>query len=150
MNVGKMLCVRGREDWREWLEANSNTEKEIWLIYSAKNSGKPLIQYNDAVKEALSFGWIDSAVRRFDKHSSDQRFSPINPDSKYSQANKERLNWLVKEGRLHPSLREPVEKIISTEFVFPPDILQAIKGTGRHGKTIKILACLSENTHCLY
>ena len=128
MDIGKTLYVSDRKHWREWLEANFNTEKEIWLIYPAKGSGKPRIPYNDAVEEALSFGWIDSTVKRNNDHSSAQRFSPRNPTSEYSQPNKERLKWLVKEGKLHPSMKESVEKVLRTEFVFPPDILQAIKG----------------------
>ncbi len=128
MHIGKTLYVSDRKPWREWLEANFKTEKEIWLIYPAKDSGKPRIQYNDAVEEALAFGWIDSTVKRNDDHSSAQRFSPRNPASEYSQSNKERLKRLVKEGRLHPSMKESVEKVLRTEFVFPPDILKAIKG----------------------
>jgi len=127
MDIGNTLYVRDRTDWRKWLEANFNTEKEIWLIYPTKGSGKPRIQYNDAVEEALSFGWIDSTVKRIDENSSAQRFSPRNPDSEYSQANKERLKWLVKEGRIHPSIQESVEKALKPEFVFPSDILRAIK-----------------------
>jgi uncharacterized protein YdeI (YjbR/CyaY-like superfamily) len=127
MDIGKTLYISDRKDWHEWLEANFNTEKGIWLIYPAKASGKPRIQYNDAVEEALSFGWIDSTVKRNDDHSSAQRFSPRNPASEYSQANKERLRWLFKEGRLHPSMKESVEKVLRTEFVFPLDILKAIR-----------------------
>ena len=127
MDIGKTIYVRDRKEWRKWLEANFDKEKEVWLIYPSRASGKPRIIYNDAVEEALAFGWIDSTVKRVDEHSSAQRFSPRNPDSEYSQANKERLKWLVKEGRLHPSLREAIDKVLKTEFVFPGDILQAIK-----------------------
>ena len=127
MDITKTLYIKDRKDWREWLAANFNKEKEIWLIYPAKDSGNPRISYNDAVEEALSFGWIDSTVKRNDDHSSAQRFSPRNPDSDYSQSNKERLKWLVKVGKIHPSMRESVETILKEEFVFPTDILNAIK-----------------------
>ena len=127
MEIGKTLYVSDRKDWREWLEANFNKEEEIWLIYPARDSGKSRIQYNDAVEEALSFGWIDSIVKRIDDHSSAQRFSPRNPNSEYSQSNKERLRWLVKEGKIHLSMKESVEKVLRPEFVFPPDILEAIR-----------------------
>jgi uncharacterized protein YdeI (YjbR/CyaY-like superfamily) len=127
MDVGKTIYVKDRKEWREWLAANFDTEKEIWLIYPAKDSGKTRIEYNDAVEEALSFGWIDSTIKHFDEYSSVQRFSPRNPNSKYSQANQERLKWLVREGKLHPSIRESVEKILRKEFVFPQDIVNAIK-----------------------
>ena len=76
MEIGKLLHVSDRESWRQWLENNFKTEKEIWLVFPDKASGKPRIQYNDAVEEALSFGWIDSIVKRLDEHSSAQRFSP--------------------------------------------------------------------------
>jgi uncharacterized protein YdeI (YjbR/CyaY-like superfamily) len=127
MDIGKTLHVTNRKEWRQWLEANFDKEPEIWLILPAKNSGKARIQYNDAVEEALSFGWIDSTVKRNDDHSTAQRFSPRNPATGYSQANKERLTWLLKEGLLHPSMKKSVEKVLKTEFVFPPDILEAIK-----------------------
>jgi len=127
VEIGKTLYISDRKSWHKWLEANFNNEKEIWLIYPDKNTGKPRIQYNDAVEEALSFGWIDSTVKRNDEYSSAQRFSPRNLDSEYSQANKERLKRLIKEGRLHPSVIESAEKALRIEFVFPPDILKAIK-----------------------
>jgi uncharacterized protein YdeI (YjbR/CyaY-like superfamily) len=127
MDIGKTLYVKDKEDWRGWLEANFETEKEIWLIYPSKDSGKLRVEYNDAVEEALSFGWIDSIVKRIDEYSLAQRFSPRRPYSSYSQANKERLKWLVKEGKLHPSIKESVEKVLSTGFVFPPDIIREIK-----------------------
>ncbi|MFC1951663.1 YdeI family protein [Chloroflexota bacterium] len=127
MDIGKTLYVKDREDWRGWLEANFKTEKEIWLIYPSKDSGKLRVKYNDAVEEALSFGWIDSIVKRIDEYSLAQRFSPRRPYSNYSQANKERLKWLVKVGKLHPSIKESVEKVLSTGFVFPPDIIREIK-----------------------
>ena len=127
MKIGKTVYFPDRKSWREWLSANSKTEKEIWLIYPAKNSGKPRIEYNDAVEEALSFGWIDSTVKNIDKQASAQRFSPRKPNSGYSQSNKERLKWLVKNGKIHPSLLGQIEKALVAEFVFPPDILAAIK-----------------------
>jgi uncharacterized protein YdeI (YjbR/CyaY-like superfamily) len=127
MKIWKTLYVSNRKSWHEWLEANYHTEKEIWLIYPDKDSGRPRLQYNEAVEEALSFGWIDSTVKRYDAHSSAQRFSHRNPDSEYSQANKERLKALVAEGRLHPSMKESVEQVLREEFAFPADIVKAIK-----------------------
>jgi uncharacterized protein YdeI (YjbR/CyaY-like superfamily) len=127
MKIGKTLYLKDRKEWREWLAANFDKEKEIWLIYPGKDSGRPRIPYNDAVEEALAFGWIDSTAKRFDEHSSAQRFSPRNPRSGYSQANQERLKWLEKNGLIHPSVKESIEKVLKIEFVFPPDILKAIR-----------------------
>jgi uncharacterized protein YdeI (YjbR/CyaY-like superfamily) len=127
MDIGKTLYVTDRSEWHRWLEANFDKEKEIWLIYPTAKSGKPRILYNDAVEEALSFGWIDSIVKHLDENSSAQRFSPRNPRTRYSQSNKERLNLLTREHSVHASVRDSVRKALSEEFIFPPDILLAIK-----------------------
>lgn len=131
MDIGTTLYVADRKDWHKWLEANFNKQKEIWLIYPATESGKARIKYNDAVEEALSFGWIDSTVKRYDEHSSAQRFSPRNHDSEYSQSNKERLKWLLNEGMIHPSKKKSVSRALLTEYVFPTDILNTIKGNNK-------------------
>jgi uncharacterized protein YdeI (YjbR/CyaY-like superfamily) len=123
----KTLYVTNRADWREWLQNNFDKEKEIWLVYPAKSSGRPRIQYNEAVEEALSFGWIDSTVKSVGGDSSAQRFSPRRPDSSFSQSNKERIKWLYQKGMLHPATLDTAQKIIKENFVFPPDIIEEIK-----------------------
>lgn len=123
----KILHLAHRLEWRIWLEENFDKEKEIWLVFPKKSSGEPRIQYNDAVEEALCFGWIDSTVKALDEEKTIQRFSPRNPKSKYSQSNKERLKWLSKEKKLHPSIQDTAKDVLSEEFVFPADILNAIE-----------------------
>ena len=116
-----------RAEWREWLQDNHDKKKEVWFVFPLKASGENAISYNDAVEEALCFGWIDSTVKVLDDTHKIQKFSLRNPKSSYSQANKERLRRLSKEGMIHPTLKESVEKILSEEFVYPEDILEAIK-----------------------
>ena len=72
---------------------NFETSCEIWFVFPYKSSGKKGILYNDAVEEALCFDWIDSTTKPLDKDHKIQRFTPRNPKSTYSQANKERLKW---------------------------------------------------------
>ncbi|MCU0653022.1 MAG: YdeI/OmpD-associated family protein [Candidatus Pacebacteria bacterium] len=127
MKIGEILNITNREDWRKWLEKNHDKEKEVWLVYHNKKSGRGRIGYNEAVEEALAFGWIDSTVKKLDENSTAQRFTPRNPKSGYSQANIERLRWLVKEGRVIFSVRATVAPILAKEFVFPPDIMERIK-----------------------
>ncbi len=127
MEIGETLYVIERRAWREWLEANFDSASEIWLVYPNKASGEPRILYNDAVEEALCFGWIDSIIKKLDPIRAAQRFSPRRQGSRYSQLNKERLRWLAGEGLLHPSVRASVEEVLREEFVFPDDILDAIK-----------------------
>jgi uncharacterized protein YdeI (YjbR/CyaY-like superfamily) len=129
MEPGKTLCVRSREEWHEWLENNYNKEREIWLLVPKLSSGKIRIEYNDAVEEALSFGWIDSTVRRIDNTYSAQRFSRRNPGSRYSHANIERLRWLAREGKLKPEVLDSVKDILTEDFAIPEDILEVIKSS---------------------
>ena len=75
MNVGKTFYARNRREWRAWL-ARHKTAPEIWLIYYKKHSGKPRVSYNDAVDEALCYGWIDSILKPIDADCYAQRFSP--------------------------------------------------------------------------
>jgi uncharacterized protein YdeI (YjbR/CyaY-like superfamily) len=121
------LYVADRKAWRSWLDKNFATAKEIWLIYPKKASGKPRIAYNDAVEEAICFGWIDSTVKTFDAEHSMQRFTPRNPKSTFSQPNKERLHWLSEHNQLHPSVRDKTKDILKEKFVFPADILAVLK-----------------------
>jgi uncharacterized protein YdeI (YjbR/CyaY-like superfamily) len=99
----------------------------VWLIFPKKASGKPRIVYNDAVEEALCFGWIDSKVKTIDENAYAQRFSPRNPKSTYSQANKERLRALVRQGLVLPEVEATLTDVLGEEFTIPQEILNAIK-----------------------
>jgi len=82
--------------------------------------------YNDAVEEALCFGWIDSVSGTLDELHSLKRFTP-RKNSNFSRPNIERLIWLDSRGMIIPEVRPSVEKFIEEEYVFPKDILKAIK-----------------------
>lgn len=127
MEITQTLYLTDAKAWREWLEENHNTEKEIWLIYYIKDTGKPRIPYNDAVEQALCFGWIDSIVKKLDDERSVQRFSPRKPKSGYSQANIERLRYLVAEGQVIDEVLETLGNVLEQEFIFPDDILDTIR-----------------------
>lgn len=127
MRISRTLYVTDRRAWRKWLQKNFDKEKEVWLVFPNKASGKLRLSYNDAVEEALCFGWIDSIVKKLDPHRSAQRFSPRKDHSNWSQPNRERLVWLMKKGKIHPSLRPTVRKVLAETFVFPADILKEIR-----------------------
>jgi len=138
MNITRTLHVTKRAEWRKWLREHYKTEREIWLVYHKKGTGKPRIQYNDAVEEALCFGWIDSIVKTFDQDSTVQRFSPRKPKAKYSQANIERLRTLVAKKKVVKEVRDSLGNILKEKFEVPPDILKAIranKSAWRHFQT---------------
>lgn len=121
------LYFTSRKGWRRWLERNFDKKKEVWLKFPKKSSGKKRISYNDAVEEALCFGWIDSTVKPLGKDSSIQRFSPRKPKSSYSQANKERIKWLLERKMVHPLIIEKAKEISAEKFAFPQDIIGSIK-----------------------
>lgn len=100
MNQHKTLYVTDRDEWRAWLERHYETEAGVWLIYYKKHTGKPTVSYNDAVEEALCFGWIDSTVRRLDDERYMQRFTPRKDTGNWSEPNKKRAAKLIKEGRM--------------------------------------------------
>ena len=83
-----------------WLRKHRTTRKDVWLVYYRESSGKPRISYNDAVDEALCFGWIDSTVRRIDDERFAQRFTPRRPGSPISEMNRARVGRLVREKRM--------------------------------------------------
>lgn len=92
----KKKKFKDRKIWRKWLEENHLSEKGIWLIYYKKHTGKKTVIYNEAVEEALCFGWIDTTVRRIDEEQYCQKFTPRNDKSVWSDLNKERVNKLIK------------------------------------------------------
>lgn len=116
-----------REEWRKWLTDNFETANEIWFVFPNKSSGKKSITYNDAVEEALCFEWIDSIIKSSDKEHKIQRFTPRNPKSTYSQANKERLKWLLENKMIHPKFEDKIRNVLSDSFIFPNDIIDRLK-----------------------
>ncbi len=116
-----------REAWRTWLAEHFETATEVWFVHPNKNSGKQAISYNDAVEEALCFGWIDSTVKSYNETERIQRFTPRKSKSPYSQPNKERLRWLLENHKIHPELIEHVRQVLSKPFVFPDDILHRLQ-----------------------
>jgi len=127
MEITKTLHVTDPLEWRSWLRLNHKKEKEIWLVYYKKHTGKPRISYNDAVEQALCFGWIDSIAKSLDADRTAQRFSPRRPGVPYSQANKERLRHLAARGKLPKEIKDSIKDILTEKFKVAPDILKAIR-----------------------
>lgn len=85
------------------------------------------MSYNDAVEEALCFGWIDSTLKKLNDQHTIQRFLPRKNKAYYSQPNRERLKWLWEQDLVHATVKDEVERIVREEFIFPPDILDRIR-----------------------
>jgi len=129
----KTLDVPSAAKWHTWLSKHHSTETEIWLIFHKRHTGKPSIAYEDAVDEALCYGWIDSLIKRLDDARYARKFTPRKPDSRWSTINRERYARLKAAGRLkQPGLaRPPTAKSGDAPSPsvsrLPPYIAQALK-----------------------
>jgi uncharacterized protein YdeI (YjbR/CyaY-like superfamily) len=125
-----------RADWRAWLEKHHATATGVWFVYYKKESGKTRVSYDDAVEEALCFGWIDSVQRVLDAKRTMLRFSPRKPKSAWSKLNKGRVGRLTRLGLLAPAGLAKIEAAKSDgswhaldaieRLVMPPDLRAAL------------------------
>ena len=140
------MYIQDREQWRKWLEESGNTCKEIWLIFYKKHTGKPSLPYNDAVEEALCFGWIDSLVKRVDDEIYIQKFTPRKPRSTWSVSNVKRVKKLIAEGKmtkkgmdLYDYAREkgilPDDSEVKDKLLFIPDYIHEALGENINAKS---------------
>jgi uncharacterized protein YdeI (YjbR/CyaY-like superfamily) len=96
------VTARDQAEWAAWLDANHETEPEVWLVYWKKPSGKESIAWADAVEVALKYGWIDGLIRTIDEHRYAQRWTPRRPKSKWSLVNKNIVLRHIANGELRP------------------------------------------------
>lgn len=139
MEQENQTYCQDRNEWRSWLAKNGNRKKEVWLIYYKKHTGKPRVPYNDAVEEAICFGWIDSIIQRVDEERYRQKFTPRKRDSDWSAHNVRRANKMIREGKMteeglarfeewkarnkKPVSRDPTQG----EQIPPDDLVHALK-----------------------
>ena len=99
-NAIKLLEVRTRQEWRNWLEKHHASDAIVWLVFQKGKAAGPSLSYTDAVEEALCFGWIDSIVKRLDDLRYARKFTPRKADSKWSSINRRRYEALKSRGLL--------------------------------------------------
>lgn len=92
------IAAEDRSVWRKWLTENHTAEKSVWLRIFRKNSKTPSVSHDEALDEALCFGWIDSSIRKGSDQYHLQLFAKRNPKSNWSRVNKEKIKKLTKEG----------------------------------------------------
>jgi uncharacterized protein YdeI (YjbR/CyaY-like superfamily) len=100
MKITKTLHVKTRAQWRAWLQRHHAIVTEVWLVFSKKHTGWACISYDDAVEEALCFGWIDGILQKIDEETYGRRFTPRRASSKWSALNKRRAAKMIQEGRM--------------------------------------------------
>ncbi|HOW31250.1 MAG TPA: YdeI/OmpD-associated family protein [Bacteroidales bacterium] len=96
----KALPFNDRAAWRKWLSDNGTSEKAVWLIHYKKHSGLPSVTRQEALEEALCFGWIDSVIRSINENSYMQRYTPRTKKSNWSDRNKMLVRELLAAGKM--------------------------------------------------
>ena len=129
----KTLLAKTRKEWRKWLEKNHRSEKSVWLIIYHKDGPVKTVNYDEAVEEAICFGWIDSIAHKRDKDSKYQFFAQRKPRSNWSKKNRERAEKMMREGLMTPSGQQLVdlarktgtwEALVNVQHAVIPDDLQ--------------------------
>lgn len=95
---GERFEPADRADWRRWLAVNHASAPRVWLVSAKKSSGRQRLSYDDAVEEALCFGWVDSTVRRVDDDRNEQLFTPRRRGGTWAATNKARVARLTADG----------------------------------------------------
>jgi len=95
--------------WRDWLAKHHTDTAAVWIRLFKKSSGKQTITYDQALDEALCYGWIDGIAKSYDEESYIQRFTPRRPKGNWSKRNTEHITRLIKLGKMRPSGMAQVE-----------------------------------------
>ena len=94
------LRVRSRREWRAWLDKHHASSPGVWFVFYKAHTGVKSVPYEDVVREALCFGWIDSLIKRLDDDRYALKITPRKPTSKWSDSNRKRWAELEAAGRL--------------------------------------------------
>jgi uncharacterized protein YdeI (YjbR/CyaY-like superfamily) len=132
----EVLRPRDAAELRAWLEEHHETSGPVWLAVAKKGSRLPGVTYDEAVEEALSFGWIDSTARRLDEDAFRILFARRKRGSTWAASNKARVERLVAEGRMRPAGMAAVEAAKADgsweglsevdALIVPPDLAEAL------------------------
>jgi uncharacterized protein YdeI (YjbR/CyaY-like superfamily) len=130
------VAADDRATWRAWLEANHATARGAWLVTWRKGHG-PVLDYGEAVEEALCFGWVDSTGGRVDERRTKLYFAPRKERSVWSASNKERVARLTAAGLMRPAGIAVIERAKANgawtaldeveQGIVPPDLALALE-----------------------
>lgn len=141
------VYVKNAAGLRRWFEKNHASSPGVWLVINKKNSRKPGIYYEEAVEEALSFGWIDGRLNPLDGDQYLLLFSPRKPGGTWARSNKERVAKLIEQGRMTQAGLARIEAAkrdgswdaldTSDNLDIPPDLERALSRNKTARKTFE-------------
>jgi uncharacterized protein YdeI (YjbR/CyaY-like superfamily) len=148
MIPGATVSPKSRAGWRAWLERHYLRRDEIWVVYYKKHTGKASVSYDEAVEEAICFGWIDGLVKRVDDERHMQRFTPRRKGSVWSAVNLRRFARLVEQGLVmdagHAAGPKAGTKVADVSWLRPdviPEIVERLIGRNKTAlKNLKAMA----------
>lgn len=133
-NVAR-VHIETREQWRDWLREHHRSARAVWLVSWKKHTGRPAVAYDEAVTEALAFGWVDSKPAKLDGDRTMLYYTPRRPGSAWSRPNKIRVEELERLGLMTDAGRRAVQEAQQDgswtlldeveDLVVPPDLAAA-------------------------
>lgn len=105
-----IIPFSSQKKWRSWLLKNHDKVDGIWMLLYKKDSGIKSINYDQALEEALCFGWIDGLRKKYDEKSYIQKFTPRRKRSIWSKRNRSKAEQLTKEGKIHKAGLAEIDK----------------------------------------
>lgn len=148
----EIMPYKDAEAWRQWLDKNHTATDGVWIRLYKKASGIPTVTYDQALDEALCYGWIDGQVKRYDEVSYLQKFTPRRAKSMWSKRNIEHITRLTERGLMMPAGLAEVERAKAdgrwgeaydapSEMVVPAEFLAELK---KHPVAEKFYASLNK------
>jgi uncharacterized protein YdeI (YjbR/CyaY-like superfamily) len=128
-----------RAQWRAWLRKNHNKSQGLWLGYYKKHTKKASVTYEEAVQEAVCWGWIDSQIHRIDNERYIQRYTPRHKDSIWSVTNRKRAALMIRTKQMtkagldamehmkQPEKGEATRAQLAKDPATPPDLIKALQ-----------------------
>ncbi len=137
LNNIPIVSMKHQQAWAAWLKKNYTASAGVWLRFYKKDSGAVSISHNEALDEALCYGWIDGQLQKYDEQSWLQKFTPRRAKSIWSKRNAERALQLIKLGRMKPAGLNEIEKAKTdgrweraydspAKMTFPDDFLKKL------------------------
>lgn len=149
----KIISFSSRNKWRKWLFRFYAESDGLWIRFYKKNSGIDSINHEEALEEAICFGWIDGQLKKYDENSWIQRFTPRRNKSIWSKQNVERAEKLIKLGKMEPPGLQAINLAKSdgrwnkaydshVNMTFPEEFLKELS---KNKKSLKFFESLDRN-----